>query len=168
MLESTDLLEEFEEIRSLRDRLRPLGTTDRLVRCADDRIFVDGRTERERLAAAVEQTVDHLGDPRLERGDLTRVEPRQQGPAQRAVLRRVERDGRQLELDLVGVVLVDRGDAVREHAGVVGDLVDVVVAGDEVGAEEPLGPTYMGLVKVTRSEERRVGKECRSRWSPYH
>src|SRR5256885_7941433 len=25
------------------------------------------------------------------------------------------------------------------------------------------------LVKVTmRSEERRVGKECRSRWSPYH
>ena len=23
-------------------------------------------------------------------------------------------------------------------------------------------------VKTTRSEERRVGKECRSRWSPYH
>ena len=22
--------------------------------------------------------------------------------------------------------------------------------------------------KKTRSEERRVGKECRSRWSPYH
>ena len=22
--------------------------------------------------------------------------------------------------------------------------------------------------KVDRSEERRVGKECRSRWSPYH
>ena len=26
-----------------------------------------------------------------------------------------------------------------------------------------------GLYKpTTRSEERRVGKECRSRWSPYH
>src|SRR5260370_6151587 len=25
-----------------------------------------------------------------------------------------------------------------------------------------------GLIFVTRSEERRVGKECRSRWSPYH
>ena len=26
-----------------------------------------------------------------------------------------------------------------------------------------------GLVKkIPRSEERRVGKECRSRWSPYH
>jgi len=24
------------------------------------------------------------------------------------------------------------------------------------------------LVEVLRSEERRVGKECRSRWSPYH
>jgi len=24
------------------------------------------------------------------------------------------------------------------------------------------------LVCVNRSEERRVGKECRSRWSPYH
>jgi len=25
-----------------------------------------------------------------------------------------------------------------------------------------------GLGAATRSEERRVGKECRSRWSPYH
>src|SRR5688572_31814731 len=25
-----------------------------------------------------------------------------------------------------------------------------------------------GPLKICRSEERRVGKECRSRWSPYH
>ena len=25
-----------------------------------------------------------------------------------------------------------------------------------------------GLRTLIRSEERRVGKECRSRWSPYH
>src|SRR2546430_14959533 len=35
-----------------------------------------------------------------------------------------------------------------------------------------LGSTYAGSRPVTRSvkrsEERRVGKECRSRWSPYH
>ena len=31
-------------------------------------------------------------------------------------------------------------------------------------AVEPLA----GRRKVSRSEERRVGKECRSRWSPYH
>ena len=24
------------------------------------------------------------------------------------------------------------------------------------------------LAHISRSEERRVGKECRSRWSPYH
>ena len=28
--------------------------------------------------------------------------------------------------------------------------------------------TYTELMAVLRSEERRVGKECRSRWSPYH
>ena len=27
---------------------------------------------------------------------------------------------------------------------------------------------YEGDKALTRSEERRVGKECRSRWSPYH
>src|SRR5258708_37714419 len=27
---------------------------------------------------------------------------------------------------------------------------------------------YKTINKKTRSEERRVGKECRSRWSPYH
>ena len=24
------------------------------------------------------------------------------------------------------------------------------------------------ILRIERSEERRVGKECRSRWSPYH
>src|SRR3989454_1745740 len=28
--------------------------------------------------------------------------------------------------------------------------------------------TRNGAISVKRSEERRVGKECRSRWSPYH
>jgi len=52
LLESPDLLEEFNVILTMRDQLRPLGSTDRLVRCADDRIFVDGRRERERLGVA--------------------------------------------------------------------------------------------------------------------
>ena len=35
---------------------------------------------------------------------------------------------------------------------------------------EVLLPINLGIpgVKRSRSEERRVGKECRSRWSPYH
>ena len=28
--------------------------------------------------------------------------------------------------------------------------------------------TEIGMKTMVRSEERRVGKECRSRWSPYH
>ena len=42
-------------------------------------------------------------------------------------------------------------------------LTHVVGNGVEVGAISRL--FEMG---VLRSEERRVGKECRSRWSPYH
>ena len=29
-------------------------------------------------------------------------------------------------------------------------------------------PYMIKIAKKVRSEERRVGKECRSRWSPYH
>ena len=34
----------------------------------------------------------------------------------------------------------------------------------------PLKITYLPKIsqQINRSEERRVGKECRSRWSPYH
>ena len=35
-----------------------------------------------------------------------------------------------------------------------------VALGGAVGA--------MARYAISRSEERRVGKECRSRWSPYH
>ena len=47
------------------------------------------------------------------------------------------------------------------------DLFDEQAEIDRVrGAYEPnYKPTSR---RVQRSEERRVGKECRSRWSPYH
>ena len=35
-------------------------------------------------------------------------------------------------------------------------------------AAEALEVAKMGIRTLIRSEERRVGKECRSRWSPYH
>ena len=34
--------------------------------------------------------------------------------------------------------------------------------------EHPGKPTIVNILSIVRSEERRVGKECRSRWSPYH
>ncbi len=35
-------------------------------------------------------------------------------------------------------------------------------------AKQRLAEANLRLVVSIRSEERRVGKECRSRWSPYH
>ena len=35
---------------------------------------------------------------------------------------------------------------------------------DTTGLEDK----FIDRLTLTRSEERRVGKECRSRWSPYH
>ena len=58
-----------------------------------------------------------------------------------------------------------------------------IAAGEAVGLMGPSGcgkstlarvllrllPTDSGrIIFQTRSEERRVGKECRARWSPYH
>src|SRR3712207_4086433 len=37
-----------------------------------------------------------------------------------------------------------------------------------IAARPAMGKTAFALNLVLRSEERRVGKECRSRWSPYH
>ena len=35
-------------------------------------------------------------------------------------------------------------------------------------APTPASKKNWGWFEIFRSEERRVGKECRSRWSPYH
>src|SRR2546425_5685545 len=40
--------------------------------------------------------------------------------------------------------------------------------GDRTGRAEVVLLRTQSLDLVRRSEERRVGKECRSRWSPYH
>ena len=57
-------------------------------------------------------------------------------------------------------------DAPRIHPGIQPD--GNVLAHEHLvrgNAEEVIANSKY---KVTRSEERRVGKECRSRWSPYH
>src|SRR2546425_5328557 len=42
------------------------------------------------------------------------------------------------------------------------------VAGELRGRDFRAPPLLRAFVRNARSEERRVGKECRSRWSPYH
>ena len=43
-------------------------------------------------------------------------------------------------------------------------IIDLDAEASKTAASQ-LGSGHLGLA---RSEERRVGKECRSRWSPYH
>jgi len=47
------------------------------------------------------------------------------------------------------------------YHGLAGDFVRALECHTEA---DPVGL----LIQFLRSEERRVGKECRSRWSPYH
>src|SRR3712207_3194467 len=63
----------------------------------------------------------------------------------------------------------------RQAAVLLGEVVDELLdehrLADAGAAEEPdLAALGVGREEVDdlRSEERRVGKECRSRWSPYH
>ena len=47
----------------------------------------------------------------------------------------------------------------------VGDTVDGMFVGE---GDKSLSGYKLQITGGSRSEERRVGKECRSRWSPYH
>src|SRR2546425_5172402 len=64
---------------------------------------------------------------------------------------------------LEGKVVVDPSNPIKAGDGgkFVRTLPDGVSSGAEIAKRLPKGAHY-------RSEERRVGKECRSRWSPYH
>ena len=65
--------------------------------------------------------------------------------------------GQHSAIDVVGV-LVPAEDADGEHA----------VETDVTQRGEDGVPVDLAVADRSRSEERRVGKECRSRWSPYH
>src|SRR2546429_9391547 len=57
-------------------------------------------------------------------------------------------------------------DRLYETVSKVKGRIDIVFANAGLANLFPLGPSPKSI--STRSEERRVGKECRSRWSPYH
>ena len=82
-----------------------------------------------------------------------------------------------LEEDNVGVVLLGASTEIKEGGmvkrteriasinvgeGIIGRVVDTL--GNPIDGKGPIS----GDLFEMRSEERRVGKECRSRWSPYH
>ena len=63
------------------------------------------------------------------------------------------------------IVLLVAASAVRATVELVTETM-VVPVGKFV--ETITRPTSAAVKFAVRSEERRVGKECRSRWSPYH
>ena len=63
------------------------------------------------------------------------------------------------------------GDNEFVMEGIADDLIHMIIDGKVCNRPEPDQPTDAELiliVQANRSEERRVGKECRSRWSTYH
>ena len=50
------------------------------------------------------------------------------------------------------------------------DYRKIIIFGKDKGYHMTLVLSVLeqGMIYAIRSEERRVGKECRSRWSPYH
>src|SRR2546426_11550053 len=109
------------------------------------------RAERRLLPPRRSESERRLGERRLQVISLDE-ERRDQTERRRATDRRQPTGRRQAEArgdKLVVLVVSSQEDAARQ----VRELLE--------GAD----PDRFGVV---RSEERRVGKECRSRWSPYH
>ena len=99
--------------------------------------------------AGYKQMVEELGKAYRESGES--LEEMYGGPIGQVLVQIKQGSG-------ADVVISDRG------------VLEAASQGLEFGRIEPLGDTVLVLAwrKVLRSEERRVGKECRSRWSPYH
>ena len=68
------------------------------------------------------------------------------------------------DLDVVAGKVVPLAQIVLADAVAFGDVVNGVAGGHAVGAAAG-DAAAGGMIEI---EERRVGKECRSRWSPYH
>ena len=58
-------------------------------------------------------------------------------------------------------IRLDHPASVGGNESVYGHIIPEVAVGQQVREGQRIG-------YINRSEERRVGKECRSRWSPYH
>ena len=76
------------------------------------------------------------------------------------------------------VVRVEHLSFSRGQRKIFDDVSFIIPRGEVVAVMGPSGTGKTTLMRLltgqlrpdstTRSEERRVGKECRSRWSPYH
>src|SRR5256885_17196650 len=78
----------------------------------------------------------------------------------------LERQGEIEDLAGVDLAVAHQVDQLGQEAAYRGGTAVQVDMGEEQLLTLELNP--MRDSNIARSEERRVGKECRSRWSPYH
>ena len=109
------------------------------------------------VVESIEVLIGRIGKPHGIRGHVT-IDVRTDEPERRfaegARLRAVPPKGSALKLSELTV------EGSRWHQGILHVLFEEIAGRDQ--AEAARG------TMLYRSEERRVGKECRSRWSPYH
>ena len=59
-------------------------------------------------------------------------------------------------------------DLTGEEVKFMVDRIELAINSDVSILEKYISDSEISEIMRSRSEERRVGKECRSRWSPYH
>src|SRR5574341_2535810 len=69
---------------------------------------------------------------------------------------------------LVGPNGAGKSTLLKTIAGLLAPRAGVIRWGDKTISAAPPQRIVEHGIALVRSEERRVGKECRSRWSPYH
>ena len=67
-----------------------------------------------------------------------------------------------------GVIVTAKGVSFFEPGREVIAREKAIDEAKRAALEQAIGSAIESSTTVERSEERRVGKECRSRWSPYH
>ena len=122
--------------------------------------FPAGDDMQRRFAELVEQArlADRLGFASITKGMHYSAAPwwdLQQFP----FLSRIMADAPNLRLNF-GLVLLSLHKPL--------DIAEQIATADVMSGGKVIFGVALGYREVERSEERRVGKECRSRWSPYH
>ena len=88
---------------------------------------------------------------------------------------KIERDERRFDFHDIGLAIKRAREAsgmTQEQLAYIVDRAPRTIMYNENDGQHPSFNTFYQMVTMfdisVRSEERRVGKECRSRWSPYH
>src|SRR5256885_197959 len=142
------------------------GTILRYALKGRSRVLATGRSIGQRIGAGAARVIGDAGEmARVQSGDVLvadMTDPDWEPVMKRAAAIVTNRGGRTCH-----AAIIARELGIPAVVGC-GDATQRIREGQEVTvscAEGDTGHVYEGLL---RSEERRVGKECRSRWSPYH